>query len=175
VAIIRYQLETGMPASSAAAHFAAVAPSLAGLVELTLAWPLNGCNLVVVPDLSPLTRLETLRLHGSPVWDGVDVLEGYEAHQQVVCMLLPVRATLQKLELAVVKGVGPRVALLLQDSFPVLTWIKLADDCDPEVRGALTFDQRKEWEEVLAALRPGVHLSGGLPPYLETPLSDLFS
>lgn len=164
-----------MPATSLPLHFAAVAPALAGLRELTLAWPTHRGHLLVVPDLSPLTRLETLNLHGEFVWDeGVfEEPDGvYDPHQQVVTMLLPVRATLQDLELAHVREVTPRVALLLQDSFPRLRSIHLAAERPDD---PLTIQEMEEWKEVKAALRPDLRLFAWLTPYLENPLNNVFA
>jgi hypothetical protein len=173
-AIIRYHHEEGVPDTSFARHFAAAAPGLAGIRELSLQWPLIwGQPQQVVPDLSALAHLETLRLNGRwrPFYtcgepdlaphsqQAAAVEEHQAANQQVVTMLLPVRATLQTLELAHLEKVTPRVALLLQDSFPMLTWMNLTHEH--------TSRQHPDLQEVVAALRPGLELRYGAMSYLD--------
>jgi hypothetical protein len=172
-AIIHYHHEEGVPDTSVAAHFAALAPSLAGVRELILVWPLYQGHLGVLPDRSPLTQLEILRLQGNWHQQGFGNPEEVQVEEQVVSMLLPVRNTLQELELVYVKGLGPKVALLLQDSFPVLTCFDLIrHDLDapcmrdePPYMHSLWINGGQELQEVVAALRPGLQVFMGGVPY----------
>jgi hypothetical protein len=174
VVILRYPEDGGVADTSVSTHFSAVARGLGSVRKLTLAWPLFRGHLEVLPDLSPLTHLETFRLHGQVHYNGVEQEpEGYQPDQQVLTMLLPVRATLQTLELAEVEGVGPGVALLLQEHFLKLTWINItgSDLAWGDVHGnPMDYAQQQEWRDVKAALRPGLHLLQGLPPYREISL-----
>jgi hypothetical protein len=171
--IIAYEQEEGVSDISVAYHFEAVAPSLSGVRELILVWPLYQGVLEVLPDLSPLTQLEILRLQGEWHQDAWGDPEEVQVEEQVVSMLMPVRNTLQQLELAHVRGLGPRVALLLQDSFPVLTCFDLirhdldAPDMpnEPPYMHTHWINGGQELQEVGAALRPGLQLNMGGAPY----------
>jgi hypothetical protein len=146
---------------AAAAHWAALAPVVAGVSSLTFdAWPSSATNQPRggLPDLSPCTALEELRLgwHRSAVADQVC----WPEQEDFLLMLAPL-VQLRYVEVLQALRLNARVALVLQTMLPKLQKLKLLH-CGGLLPLAAAGAGEQEEEEVLGKvkklLRPGLLL-----------------
>jgi hypothetical protein len=149
-----------MKPEAAAAHFAAVAPALAGVLRLALHWPRSSTAAPHLPELGRLTALTQLHMSSWPItW--TDHLEHVPADDLLV-MLQPLKPTLRVLCLTGFKSIPLGMVLVLQDMLPALQYVCMhhCDGCVWE-RWPLSPEEKVQLQQLKACLRAGLDLSAG--------------